>query len=183
MRTLPSLRSGRFRPEPRAARVLPGGRLPSPDPPRCFGVLRLPQRSVLTDAKKRLGPPSATGVAASASGAVGSASGVRWEALGRFLCVARHRGPYNLRWAAQLAYPCLDGKGGPLAWRRRKSETSCLQVETRSRRKTTVSRVSGSFRLLPRSFGLGTREPGVRLLVRNPVRNPMQNLMLNPHQS
>jgi len=47
VRTLPSLCSGRSRPEPRAVRVLPGGRLPALDPSRWLRTGCPPQRSAL----------------------------------------------------------------------------------------------------------------------------------------
>ena len=125
MRTLPSLRSGRSRPNPALRASCQGGGCPPRTPSRCFGVYGLPQRSALGGAKKRLGPLSATGVAASASGATGSA-----RALLERCCP---RCTYKPRWAARLGCP-LPGRQG---WTARlgaaeKSETSCKQVETRS---------------------------------------------------
>jgi len=67
-----------------------------------------------------------------------------------------------------------------------KSETSCIQVETRFRRKTAVGPCFRKFPIVARSFS-SSWHPRTRVrsqtLVRNLMQNPMQNLMLNPHQS
>ena len=115
-----------------------GSGCPPRTPCRCFGLYGLSQRSALAGAKKRLGPLSATGMAASASVATGSA-----RALLERCCP---RCTYKPRWAARLGCP-LPGRQG---WTARlgaagKNETSCKQVETRPGSKGARLSVSGSF--------------------------------------
>ncbi len=113
MRTLLSLRSGCFRPEPRAARVLPGGRLPSPDP---LPLLRRPSPSA---AKRPSGRQEAAGAAVPPLG-WRQVHRVLREALGRFLLRPWPRLPSQARAGPRgLFVPCLDGKGGPFARGRR----------------------------------------------------------------